>query len=205
MGLGGCCGLVGIRPCFNGSLGRPETLLEGLCGHALALGADSLEVEHDGGYDWVYARRGPTGISIAKYKTTSRDSKELRGNLYAAVREPLVTLVHGQRSILRVRVRESFGEDAFEVKIQTAPPLNPSVPPSLTAKQGQYLAYIHHYTKIHRRAPSEAEMQEFFRVSPPAVHDMVKALERKGLIERTPRMARSIRVLVPPEHLPPLE
>jgi DNA-binding MarR family transcriptional regulator len=34
---------------------------------------------------------------------------------------------------------------------------------------------------------------------------MVKTLERNGLIEKTPRQARSIRLLVQPEHLPPLE
>jgi SOS-response transcriptional repressor LexA len=37
------------------------------------------------------------------------------------------------------------------------------------------------------------------------VHDMIKLLERNGLIERTPGVGRSIRVLVRPEHLPLLE
>jgi DNA-binding MarR family transcriptional regulator len=34
---------------------------------------------------------------------------------------------------------------------------------------------------------------------------MIKTLERNGLIERTPGQARSIRLLVKPEHLPLLE
>jgi hypothetical protein len=33
---------------------------------------------------------------------------------------------------------------------------------------------------------------------------MVRALEERGLIERTPGRARSLRVLVAPEHLPTL-
>jgi hypothetical protein len=45
-----------------------------------------------------------------------------------------------------------------------------------TAKQGQYLAFIHAYQKMHRRAPSEADLQQYFRVSPPSVHDMILRL-----------------------------
>ncbi len=33
---------------------------------------------------------------------------------------------------------------------------------SFTAKQGQYLAYIHLYRKLHRRGPSESEIREYF-------------------------------------------
>ena len=73
-----------------------------------------------------------------------------------------------------------------------------------TEKQGQYLAFIYYYSKIHRYPPSEAEMQQYFRVSPPSVHQMILTLETKGLIERTPGRARSIRLLVPREELPDL-
>ena len=73
-----------------------------------------------------------------------------------------------------------------------------------TEKQGQYLAFIFLYTKLHRRPPSESDMQLHFKVTPPSVHQMVLTLEANGLIERTPGQARSIRVLVPPEYLPPL-
>ena len=71
-----------------------------------------------------------------------------------------------------------------------------------THKQGQYLAFIYHYTRIHRRAPAEAEMPAYFRVSPPSVHQMVLTLEARGIIERTPGQARSIRLRIPPEELP---
>jgi len=74
-----------------------------------------------------------------------------------------------------------------------------------TEKQGQYLAFIYWYTKLHRQAPSEAEMQRHFQVTPPSVHQMVLTLEANGLIERTPWQARSIRLLVPREELPDLE
>jgi DNA-binding MarR family transcriptional regulator len=75
---------------------------------------------------------------------------------------------------------------------------------TFTAKQGQYLAFIYLYTRLHRRPPAEADMQEYFRVSPPSVHQMVLTLERAGLIRRQPRTPRSIEVLVDPKHLPEL-
>jgi Mn-dependent DtxR family transcriptional regulator len=75
---------------------------------------------------------------------------------------------------------------------------------SFTPKQGQYLAFIHVYTRLHRRPPAEADMQQYFRVTPPSVHQMVLTLERAGLIKRQPRVARSIEMLVDPKHLPDL-
>ena len=73
-----------------------------------------------------------------------------------------------------------------------------------TAKQGQYLAYIHQYTRLHRRPPAETDMQEYFRVSPPSVHQMVLTLEQAGFIRRQPRTPRSIELLVDPTQLPDL-
>lgn len=74
-----------------------------------------------------------------------------------------------------------------------------------TEKQGQYLAFIYYYTKIHGRSPSEADMQSYFGVTPPTVHQMVLSLERNGLIARTAGQARSIRLLLPRNELPDLE
>ena len=35
-----------------------------------------------------------------------------------------------------------------------------------TRKQGQYLAFIYYYTKIHGQPPAEADLQGYFNVSP---------------------------------------
>jgi repressor LexA len=75
---------------------------------------------------------------------------------------------------------------------------------SYTAQQGQYLAFIYYYMKIHGRSPSEADMQGYFQVSPPTVHQMVMSLEKLGFIERTPGQGRSIKLLLPREQLPDL-
>ena len=72
----------------------------------------------------------------------------------------------------------------------------------LHQKQGQYLAFIYAYTRVNGRPPAQADMQRYFRVTPPTVHQMVLTLERAGLIRRQPGLARSIEVLVAPEYLP---
>ena len=74
-----------------------------------------------------------------------------------------------------------------------------------TEPQGQYLAFIYTYELLHDRAPSEAEMQAFFRVSPPSAHRMVVELEKKQLIKRTPGAARSIKLLVRADEIPQLK
>ena len=78
-------------------------------------------------------------------------------------------------------------------------------PPQFTHKQGQYLAYIYFYTRIHGRAPSEYDLQQHFQVSPPTVHQMIIRLANNGLISRTAGAPRSIRVLVAAEDLPNLD
>ena len=74
-----------------------------------------------------------------------------------------------------------------------------------TPRQGQYLAFIYYYTKIHGYSPSEAELEQYFKVACSSVHQMVLTLEKHILISRTPGGARSIRLLLPSEELPDLE
>jgi DNA-binding MarR family transcriptional regulator len=80
-----------------------------------------------------------------------------------------------------------------------------TAPPSFTAKQGQYLAFIEAYTLVLGRPPAEADLQRHFRVTPPSVHSMVLSLERSRLIRREPGRARTISVLVDPMTLPQLQ
>jgi repressor LexA len=47
-------------------------------------------------------------------------------------------------------------------------------------------------------------MQNYFKVSPPSVHQMVLTLEANGFIDRVPGRGRSIRLLIPREELPDL-
>jgi DNA-binding MarR family transcriptional regulator len=79
-----------------------------------------------------------------------------------------------------------------------------SSPPRFTETQGQYLAFIYFYSLVNRRPPAEADIQSFFAVTPPTVHRMVIELERRGLISRVPRQARSIALRIPAEEIPRL-
>ena len=80
----------------------------------------------------------------------------------------------------------------------------PGVASTYTVTQGQYLAFIYYYTKLHGVPPAEADMQCYFKVSPPSVHNMIVTLERRRLIARTPGAARSIRLLLSRDQLPDL-
>ena len=82
---------------------------------------------------------------------------------------------------------------------------NPGVDQAYTETQGQYLAFIYYYTKIHRVPPAEAEMQRYFNVSPPSVHNMVVTLDKRGFIRRTPGASRSIQLLLGRDQLPDLK
>jgi len=81
-----------------------------------------------------------------------------------------------------------------------------SISPSakFTDKQGQYLAFIHLYTKLNRQPPAEADIQRYFQVTPPTVHSMIVTLEKNGLLRRQAGRARTLEVLVQPAELPEL-
>jgi repressor LexA len=79
------------------------------------------------------------------------------------------------------------------------------VEPAYTRTQGQYLAFIYYYTKIHGVPPAEADLQRYFKTSPPAIHQMIVTLEKRGFIVRVPGQARSIRLRLTRAQLPDLE
>jgi hypothetical protein len=88
--------------------------------------------------------------------------------------------------------RPGQGIDAKETKVEFTP------------LQGQYLAFIQAYTTLHGRTPAERDMQVFFGVTAPVVHQMILGLASKGLLHREPGKARSIKPALPPESLPTL-
>jgi repressor LexA len=75
-------------------------------------------------------------------------------------------------------------------------------PPTFTVRQGEYLAFIHGYTTKVGVSPSFEDIARHFGTAPPNVNGMIKTLERRGLLSRSPGVARSLRVLVPTQLLP---
>lgn len=74
-----------------------------------------------------------------------------------------------------------------------------------TEKQGQYLAFIYYYTKINGQPPAQSDLQRYFKVSPPSVHQMILNLEKLSLISRQAGVPRSLKVLLHVEQLPMLQ
>jgi SOS-response transcriptional repressor LexA len=72
-----------------------------------------------------------------------------------------------------------------------------------TPTQGRYLAFIRADTNVHGYPPAEAEIAAAICVSPPSVNQMVKVLEKKGLIQRQPGQPRSIQVQIAEGEIPP--
>ena len=71
-----------------------------------------------------------------------------------------------------------------------------------TPTQGRYLAYIHAYMTGFGLPPAESEIAAAMGVSPPSVNQMMKTLEKKGLIRRQAGVPRSIEVLVADDAIP---
>ena len=150
------------------------------------------------------ARTDGPGIAV---DLTPDDLDELLGYVAAeanhseqpAVRRQLYALYDRLATLEAAQVGRSQAAGASDVVVE------PRRSPRFTQKQGQYLALIHYYTKIHGRAPAEADLQAYFRVSPPSVHQMVLTLEARGLVAREPGKPRSIRLLVERHELPDLQ
>src|SRR5450631_2918096 len=147
-----------------------------------------------------------TLLAIASSLTPASAASRIcaRLSLRAACLPPLSIAVSSARSV-------SFSSTRYRM-FMAGPPLSRAIMnraatdshPDFTPRQGQYLAFIHAYTLVNGRPPAEADMQRFFRVTPPSVHQMVVTLERARLISRKPGVARSIAVLVDRADLPEL-
>lgn len=76
-----------------------------------------------------------------------------------------------------------------------------------TRRQGQFLAFIREYMMRNEGgvAPTHADLQRFFSLTPPSVNSMLIRLEQRGFIRRTPHLARSIELTINPDWIPPLE
>lgn len=74
-----------------------------------------------------------------------------------------------------------------------------------SSRQGQYLAFIFNYHRLHRRSPAETDFRAFFGSTAPTVHEMLKTLTRHRFIARTPGAPRSIRLLLRAHEIPELE
>jgi hypothetical protein len=142
------------------------------------------------------------GVSVVA-KLTLDEIDDLLGHVAAEANHSKEARRRKDLDSICERLRDVEG--AYTDDPTTSKLLPIAAPPRYTQKQGQYLAFIYYYAKIHGEAPAEADMQRYFKVTPPSVHSMVLSLEQRGLIERTPGKARSIRLLIDRNEVPELE
>ena len=71
-----------------------------------------------------------------------------------------------------------------------------------TEKQGQYLSFISQFIKHHGHPPVIDDIEKHFGVTSTSVYRMLAKLEEKGFIERRPKGARSIQLLILKGELP---
>lgn len=81
------------------------------------------------------------------------------------------------------------------------------IPDGPTRQQGQFLAYIREYMLRNHLglAPTHAELQRFFNLTPPSVNSMLKRLDQRGFIRRTRGKTRAIELTIDPELIPTLD
>ena len=62
----------------------------------------------------------------------------------------------------------------------------------LTGRQREVLGFIRTFTTRHGVPPTVREIGEKFRVTPRAAFDHLRALERKGMLQRWPSAGRNV-------------
>lgn len=92
--------------------------LEEMVAEAIRLGADALDVEYKAQREEVAAMWGSFGVGIASIPSSSPEAEAHRRELYAIAKKRRRLTVGEFEYELRVRIRDSFGEDAFRVQLR---------------------------------------------------------------------------------------
>lgn len=100
---------------------EPAGILGRLVADALQHGADTLEIEYNDGREDVCSLKGGIGFGIASIESSSDDARAMREQLYAIRKKGKIISVGGESYHLAVVTYDSFGEDAFRVKIERRP------------------------------------------------------------------------------------
>jgi hypothetical protein len=66
----------------------------------------------------VYIRKGNVALGIDRFKASSPEAAFLRKELYDLVKKKRRIVVDSKEYELRARIYDSFGEDAFRVRLR---------------------------------------------------------------------------------------
>ncbi len=96
------------------------SILEKFAAQAIRLGARQLEVEYKDGYEELSAIAGDFGFGIGRLRSTSQAAATLRHELYQCARRTRQIVVDGDNYKLHARTYDSFGEQAYRVRLRRA-------------------------------------------------------------------------------------
>lgn len=95
-----------------------QSVVQRLVVEGLRCGADMIEVEYDEGYEEVYIRKDNFALGIERFNASSPEAASLRKELYGLVKKKRRIVVDNEEYELRARIYDSFGEDAFQVRLR---------------------------------------------------------------------------------------
>lgn len=93
-------------------------ILEQLAAEAVRRGFDTLEIEYKDGFEEVFGLKDGVGFGIARFKSAGPEGGTLRDELYRTTKKPRRITLGNSEFLLRGRVWDSFGEDAFRVTLR---------------------------------------------------------------------------------------
>src|SRR5258708_1664074 len=94
------------------------SILEKFAAEVIRLGAEQLEVEYKDGYEKVLAIACDFGFGIGRLRSTSQEAVTLRHELYQCTRRKRQIVVDGDKYELHSRTYDSFGEQAYRVRLR---------------------------------------------------------------------------------------
>ena len=97
---------------------QQKSIVQGLVVEAIRGGADMIEVEYDEGYEEVYIRKDNVALGIDRVNASSPKAASLRKELYGLAKKERRIVVDNKEYELRARIYDSFGEDAFRVRLR---------------------------------------------------------------------------------------
>lgn len=95
-----------------------NSIVEKLAVDAIRVGADMIEIEYDEGYEEVYIRKDNLALGIDRFKSSGPEAASLRKELYGLAKKKQRIVIKNEEYELHARIYDSFGEDAFRVKLQ---------------------------------------------------------------------------------------
>jgi hypothetical protein len=95
---------------------NPDVLDE-VASRVVSIGAAEFEVEYKDGEEHVVAFNGAVGVAVTSFLSHSEEARALRSQLYALAKKPRQIFYADLKYVLRAKVFDSFGEDAFRVSI----------------------------------------------------------------------------------------